>query len=409
MADDGPLDASDKRVRWLAEKVSAGLGCDVDLFASCVANDDETRDRVEAFVRGALLRPRLSRRIPPQRHPRRARVGAIHGSRGLLTSFPHPPPNRHVGERGAPGVRRARARGDAPAGTRSTPFEQSSSGNENAEATVDAPEDGGGEPEQNGERATEAVDASSRAPENPRDDVAAFAEGDGPEPSPGDDRGPNAEGASRMDGTCETTKTRLVAKTTGHRRRELAASSGNRASRFRINRRARPPRFASPRARSRRGVGRRRRTLHQGFAGGGSAPRRRHGGPRALRRARELPGPSLDALEQLIKQVFVPLLGANGDGADAEGGGARRGGKRRRRGRRARTPVLAAAEGERDAQRRRRRAKKSASALSAAPFRATVLSPRSRPSSRATRGSSASACAARRDGWRATSRSPSPI
>ena len=56
LADDGPLDASDKRVRWLAEKVSAGLGCDVDLFASCVANDDETRDRVEAFVRGALLR-----------------------------------------------------------------------------------------------------------------------------------------------------------------------------------------------------------------------------------------------------------------------------------------------------------------------------------------------------------------
>ena len=41
LADDGPLDASDKRVRWLAEKVSAGLGCDVDLFASCVANDDE--------------------------------------------------------------------------------------------------------------------------------------------------------------------------------------------------------------------------------------------------------------------------------------------------------------------------------------------------------------------------------
>ena len=71
-ADDGPLDASDERVRWLAEKVSAGLGCDVDLFASCVANDDETRDRVEAFVRGALLRPRLSRRIPPQRHTRDA-------------------------------------------------------------------------------------------------------------------------------------------------------------------------------------------------------------------------------------------------------------------------------------------------------------------------------------------------
>ena len=68
------------------------------------------------------------------------------------------------------------ARGDAPAGTRSTPFEQSSSGNENAEATVDAPEDGGGEPEQNGERATEAVDASSREPDDPRDDVAAFAE-----------------------------------------------------------------------------------------------------------------------------------------------------------------------------------------------------------------------------------------
>ena len=94
LADDGPLDASDKRVRWLAEKVSAGLGCDVGLFASCVANDDETRDRVEAFVRGALLRPRLSRRIPPQRHPRRARVGSIHGSRGLLPSplpsFPLP-------------------------------------------------------------------------------------------------------------------------------------------------------------------------------------------------------------------------------------------------------------------------------------------------------------------------------
>ena len=36
-------------------------------------------------------------------------------------------------------------------------------------------------------------------------------------------------------------------------------------------------------------------------------------------------GPSLDALEQLIKHVFMPLLGANGDGADAEEtGGARR-------------------------------------------------------------------------------------
>ena len=187
LADDGPLDASDKRVRWLAEKVSAGLGCDVDLFASCVANDDETRDRVEAFLRGALLRPRLSRRIPPQRHPRRARVGSIHGSRGLLTSFPPTPQRIGTSESEALLVYvEPNARGDAPAGTRSTPFEQSSSGNENAEATVDAPEDGGGEPEQNGERATEAVDASSRAPDDPRDDVAAFAEGDGPEPSPGD-------------------------------------------------------------------------------------------------------------------------------------------------------------------------------------------------------------------------------
>ena len=36
-------------------------------------------------------------------------------------------------------------------------------------------------------------------------------------------------------------------------------------------------------------------------------------------------GPSLDALEQLIKHVFMPLFGANGDGADAEEtGGARR-------------------------------------------------------------------------------------
>ena len=202
LADDGPLDASDKRVRWLAEKVSAGLGCDVDLFASCVANDDETRDRVEAFVRGALLRPRLSRRIPPQRHPRCARVGSIHGARWLLTSFLPTPHHAGTSESEALLVYvEPNARGDAPAGTRSTPFEQSSSGNENAEATVDAPEDGGGEPEQNGERATEAVDASSRAPENPRDDVAAFAEGDGPEPSPGDDQGPNAEGASRMDGT----------------------------------------------------------------------------------------------------------------------------------------------------------------------------------------------------------------
>ena len=119
MADDGPLDASDKRVRWLAEKVSAGLGCDVDLFASCVANDDETRDRVEAFVRGALLRPRLSptnsaptapAMRPRRLDPRRARAP------DLLP--PHSPPRRHVGERGAPGVRRAerarrRIRGDA--------------------------------------------------------------------------------------------------------------------------------------------------------------------------------------------------------------------------------------------------------------------------------------------------------
>ena len=70
------------------------------------------------------------------------------------------------------------ARGDASAGTRSTPFERSSSGNENAEATVSAPEDVGGETDTNGERATEEGDASVRAPDDPRDKSAAPAEGD---------------------------------------------------------------------------------------------------------------------------------------------------------------------------------------------------------------------------------------
>jgi dynein heavy chain len=332
LADDGPLDASDKRVRWLAEKVSAGLGCDVDLFASCVANDDETRDRVEAFVRGALLRPRLSRRIPPQRHPRRARVGSIHGSRGLLTSFPPTPHRTGTSESEALLVYvEPNARGDAPAGTRSTPFEQSSSGNENAEATVDAPEDGGGEPEQNGERATEAVDASSRALDDPRDDVAAFAEGDGPEPSPGD-QGPNAEGASRMDGTRDdedpsrreddgpsSPRARADPKTDSPHQPSVSIPDQSKGG-------------APPALRVAAG------SLPSGAASAPAAYFIKDSPAEVLRRAGDMEarvhfgalassGPSLDALEQLIKQVFVPLLGANGDGADAEGGGVRRGGK----------------------------------------------------------------------------------
>ena len=112
--------------------------------------------------------------------------------------------------------------------------------------------------------------------------------------------------------------------------------------------------------------------------------------------ARSPAEPSLDALEQLIKQVFVPLLGANGDGADAEGGArearARSGGGREKSANASSPPPKEATPNVGEG------AKKSASALSAAPFRARACSPpRSRPSSRATRGSSAArARAARR-------------
>ena len=93
-------------------------------------------------------------------------------------------------------------------------------------------------------------------------------------------------------------------------------------------------------------------------------------------------GPSLDALEQLVKQVFVPLLGANGDGADAEGGGAPSAGEkaRRRRGEE-RERVFAAAEGERDAQRRRRREEEKRLGALGGAFPRRKYSPAMRPSS----------------------------
>ena len=70
---------------------------------------------------------------------------------------------------------------------------------------------------------------------------------------------------------------------------------------------------------------RRRRRYFIKFADGCSAPQRRHGGSRHFG-ALASSGPSLDALEQLIKHVFMPLFGANEEsGADAEEtGGARR-------------------------------------------------------------------------------------
>ena len=52
----GPLDAGDERVLWLAEKVSASLGCDVESFVSLVASDGETKNRIEAYIRGARAR-----------------------------------------------------------------------------------------------------------------------------------------------------------------------------------------------------------------------------------------------------------------------------------------------------------------------------------------------------------------
>ena len=52
----GPLDAGDERVLWLAEKVSASLGCDVESFVSLVASDGEMKNRIEAYIRGARAR-----------------------------------------------------------------------------------------------------------------------------------------------------------------------------------------------------------------------------------------------------------------------------------------------------------------------------------------------------------------
>jgi hypothetical protein len=73
VADDTPLTASDERVNWLGEKVGASLGCEPGLFADCVASDEQTRDRVEAFLRGASLwRPLVVFQITPQRHDRSA-------------------------------------------------------------------------------------------------------------------------------------------------------------------------------------------------------------------------------------------------------------------------------------------------------------------------------------------------
>ena len=48
----GPLDASDARVLWFAERVCASLGCDVESFTSLVASDGEMKSRIEAYVRG---------------------------------------------------------------------------------------------------------------------------------------------------------------------------------------------------------------------------------------------------------------------------------------------------------------------------------------------------------------------
>ena len=48
----GPLDASDARVLWFAERVCASLGCDVRAFHSLVASDGEMKSRIEAYVRG---------------------------------------------------------------------------------------------------------------------------------------------------------------------------------------------------------------------------------------------------------------------------------------------------------------------------------------------------------------------
>ena len=213
------------------------------------------------------------------------------------------------------------ARGDASAGTRSTPFERSSSGNENAEATVSAPEDVGGETEQNGERATEEGDASARAPDDPRDASAAPAEGNGPEPSA--DRGPNADGGDanrteddgssssppRADPVPPESPPASILETT-----EAPPMTPREGPTLRVAAGALPPGAASAPAAyfikdSPTDVLRREDDMEA----------RVHFGALASS------GPSLDALEQLIKHVFMPLFGANGDGADAEEtGGARR-------------------------------------------------------------------------------------
>ena len=208
------------------------------------------------------------------------------------------------------------ARGDASAGTRSTPFERSSSGNENAEATVSAPEDVGGETDTNGERATEEGDASVRAPDDPRDKSAAPAEGDGPEPSA--DRGPNADGgdANRTDedGSVPSSPPRAdpvppespqssIPETT-----EPPPMTPREGPTLRVAHGALPPGAASAPA----AYFIKDSPTEVLRPSSDDMEARVHFGALASS------GPSLDALEQLIKHVFMPLLGANGDGADAE-------------------------------------------------------------------------------------------
>ena len=229
------------------------------------------------------------------------------------------------------------ARGDASAGTRSTPFEQSSSRDENAEATVDAPEDGGGETEQNGERASREGDASARAPGDPRDASAASAEGGGPEPSA--DQAPNAEGG-------EAGGTEKDEGDQGASREN--DGSGSSSPRARADPVPPEPSVSVPGPTEAppipdRGAGPALRVVAGALPpGAASAPAAyfiKDSPSEALRRADDMEarvhvgalassGPSLDALEQLIEQVFVPLLGARGTlGAGAEdekGGGAER-------------------------------------------------------------------------------------
>jgi hypothetical protein len=119
-------DDADPRVAWLAEKVCASLGCDVESFTSLMREDAdaETKSAIEAYLAGArrssachlFQRPSPRRRRSSTLAPYRRAIPRLRRARSLRDARGRP---RRV-ERGRRRVRAARSRApDATRGRRS--------------------------------------------------------------------------------------------------------------------------------------------------------------------------------------------------------------------------------------------------------------------------------------------------